>query len=73
MGIITAVGAKDPSDPTWETDAEIKAYRDFIKEYLRGGDPTNALPALDMRPESCLPKRFAAAVTISPASTSSMW
>jgi hypothetical protein len=45
MGIITAAGAKDPSDPTWGTDAEIKAYRDFIKEYLPDGDPTNGLVA----------------------------
>ncbi len=38
-GVISTAFAKDPFDPAWADDAEVKAYQDWVKTYLTQGNP----------------------------------
>ncbi|HZP85573.1 MAG TPA: ABC transporter substrate-binding protein [Burkholderiales bacterium] len=38
VGLITALYAKDPTDPQWEKDAGMQHWREFMAKYLPGGD-----------------------------------
>ncbi|HKS20427.1 MAG TPA: ABC transporter substrate-binding protein [Bradyrhizobium sp.] len=38
-GLISTAYAKDPADPKWETDADVRAYLAWAKEYLPQKDP----------------------------------
>ena len=38
-GLISAAFAKDPFDPAWTDDAEVKAFLDWEKAYLTQGNP----------------------------------
>jgi branched-chain amino acid transport system substrate-binding protein len=38
-GIISAIYAKDPTDPQWKTDAGMKDYFAFMKKYYPEGNP----------------------------------
>jgi branched-chain amino acid transport system substrate-binding protein len=42
IGLVTVQG-KEPSDPEWANDPDIKAYRDFMKKYLPAADPNDVL------------------------------
>jgi branched-chain amino acid transport system substrate-binding protein len=42
MGVISAIG-KDPSNPQWADDPDVKKYRDFMRKYDADGDPDNIL------------------------------
>ncbi|HXZ01637.1 MAG TPA: ABC transporter substrate-binding protein [Stellaceae bacterium] len=37
-GIISAAFEKDPSDPQWAEDADVRAFRDWMKRYYPAGD-----------------------------------
>jgi len=37
-GIVTGVYLKDPTDPKWDKDPEMKAFRDFMKAYNSSAD-----------------------------------
>jgi len=41
IGVIVGTTNKDPTDPKWNDDAGIKAYRAFFGKYLAGSDITN--------------------------------
>ena len=43
LGLVTSVFVKDPSDPTWRDDAELKAWAAFMDRYNPAGDKTNPL------------------------------
>jgi len=38
IGMITAGFLKDPNDPTWENDAGMNEWRDFMAKYMPGAD-----------------------------------
>jgi branched-chain amino acid transport system substrate-binding protein len=38
QGIITGLWLKDPTDKQWETDAEIKTWREWMNKYVPGGN-----------------------------------
>ena len=42
-GIISAAFEKDPSDPQWAEDADIRDYRAWMKRYYPAGDPDDLL------------------------------
>jgi branched-chain amino acid transport system substrate-binding protein len=42
IGVVTT-GAKDPSDPQWADDPDVKAYREFMQKYLPAADPDDVL------------------------------
>jgi branched-chain amino acid transport system substrate-binding protein len=37
-GIVTATYYKDPTDPTWDKDSGMQAYKAFFKKYIPSGD-----------------------------------
>jgi branched-chain amino acid transport system substrate-binding protein len=39
--VIVGTTNKDPTDPTWDNDEGIKAYRAFFEKYLPGADISN--------------------------------
>jgi ABC-type branched-subunit amino acid transport system substrate-binding protein len=41
VGVIVGTTNKDPSDPTWDNDEGMKAYRAFFEKYLPGADISN--------------------------------
>lgn len=41
IGLVTAVTAKTPSDPQWETSPDMKDYLAFMKEWNAGADPND--------------------------------
>ena len=41
IGVIVGTTNKDPTDPSWDNDAAIKAYRAFFEKYLPGADISN--------------------------------
>jgi branched-chain amino acid transport system substrate-binding protein len=41
VGVIVGTTNKDPSDPNWNNDEGIKAYRAFFEKYLPGADISN--------------------------------
>src|ERR1700730_9197505 len=41
VGVIVGTTNKDPTDPTWDNDEGIKAYRGFFAKYLPGADISN--------------------------------
>jgi branched-chain amino acid transport system substrate-binding protein len=41
VGVVTAEFLKEPGDPTWQDDAEVRAYLDFMKSYNPGVDPND--------------------------------
>ena len=43
IGVITAVGGKDPVDPQWNDDPGMTDYRAFMKKYYPEGDPDDNL------------------------------
>jgi branched-chain amino acid transport system substrate-binding protein len=42
IGLVTVQG-KDPSDPEWADDPDLKAYRAFMQKYLPAADPNDVL------------------------------
>jgi ABC-type branched-subunit amino acid transport system substrate-binding protein len=38
VGVVTAEFLKEPVDPTWQDDQEVRAYIDFMKNYNPGAD-----------------------------------
>ena len=36
IGVLTAIWRKEPSDPKWENDPEMKDYRAFMKQWAPG-------------------------------------
>jgi branched-chain amino acid transport system substrate-binding protein len=38
VGVVTAEFLKEPGDPTWRDDQEVRAYIDFMKNYNPGAD-----------------------------------
>jgi len=42
-GLISTAYAKDPFDPTWANDADVKTYLDWAKQNLTQGNPRDAL------------------------------
>jgi branched-chain amino acid transport system substrate-binding protein len=41
VGVIVGTTNKDPTDPRWDNDEGIKAYRAFFEKYLPGADISN--------------------------------
>jgi branched-chain amino acid transport system substrate-binding protein len=41
VGVITAEFLKEPGDPAWQDDPEVRAYVDFMKTYNPGADPND--------------------------------
>jgi branched-chain amino acid transport system substrate-binding protein len=41
VGVITAEFLKEPGDPAWQDDPEVRAYIDFIKKYNPAADPND--------------------------------
>jgi branched-chain amino acid transport system substrate-binding protein len=41
VGVITAEFLKEPGDPAWQDDSEVRAYVDFMKNYNPGADPND--------------------------------
>ena len=41
IGIVTASAYKDPSDPRWQNDDDMKAYTAFMAKYMPKSDPAN--------------------------------
>ena len=41
VGIISAAYMKDPNDPTWNSDAGMNEWRDFMAKYMPGADTTD--------------------------------
>jgi ABC-type branched-subunit amino acid transport system substrate-binding protein len=41
VGVIVGTTNKDPTDPMWENDEGMKAYRAFFEKYLPGADISN--------------------------------
>ena len=41
IGVIAGTGGKDPTDPKWENDEGVKAYKAFFDKYLPGADYQN--------------------------------
>ena len=42
VGVMTALVVKDPSDPTWQNDADYKEYVAWMKKYYPNGDISNS-------------------------------
>jgi ABC-type branched-subunit amino acid transport system substrate-binding protein len=42
-GLITALYYKDPTDPQWDNDAAMKAWREWIKKYYPDGNLADSL------------------------------
>jgi branched-chain amino acid transport system substrate-binding protein len=42
VGVISSAYGKDPTDPAWESDAGMLAWRTFMKKYYADGDLTDA-------------------------------
>jgi branched-chain amino acid transport system substrate-binding protein len=45
IGVMTAAVIKDPSDPTWQNDADYKAWLAWMKKYQPKGDIENSVYA----------------------------
>ena len=45
VGVMTAAVIKDPSDPTWQNDADYKAWLAWMKKYQPKGDVENSANA----------------------------
>ena len=43
IGMITALYAKDPTDPTWKNDAGMNEWRDFMAKYMPGADTSDII------------------------------
>jgi branched-chain amino acid transport system substrate-binding protein len=43
-GVLTAVYGKDPTDPMWKDDPEMKAWLAFMDKYYPDGDKTSSFP-----------------------------
>jgi branched-chain amino acid transport system substrate-binding protein len=41
IGVVTAEFLKEPGDPEWKDDPEVRAYLDFMKKYNPGADPSD--------------------------------
>jgi len=41
VGVVTSEFLKEPGDPVWQTDPEVRAYLDFMKKYNPGTDPND--------------------------------
>jgi ABC-type branched-subunit amino acid transport system substrate-binding protein len=41
VGVVTAEFLKEPGDPAWQNDPEVRAYFDFMKNYNPGVDPND--------------------------------
>ncbi|HJS86458.1 MAG TPA: ABC transporter substrate-binding protein [Acetobacteraceae bacterium] len=42
VGIITTLYLKDPADPSWDNDAGMQGFKQFMAKYVPGGDITDA-------------------------------
>ncbi|MBT2369125.1 ABC transporter substrate-binding protein [Streptomyces sp. ISL-10] len=56
QGLVSATYFKDPADPQWADDAEMKAYKDALRKYAPGSDPTNQYNAYGWAVASSLHK-----------------
>ncbi|CAL9675240.1 hypothetical protein SUDANB105_07829 [Streptomyces sp. enrichment culture] len=56
QGVVSATYFKDPADPQWADDAEMKAYNDAMEKYAPDADPTNQLSAYGWAAASSLHK-----------------
>ena len=58
-GLVTTQFLKQPGDPAWANDDEVKAYKDFLKKYAPSANPDDYsvlvaymnVHAIDARPE----------------------
>jgi branched-chain amino acid transport system substrate-binding protein len=41
IGVVTAEFLKEPGDPAWQDDPDVRAYLDFMKKYNPGVDPND--------------------------------
>ncbi len=41
IGVVTAEFLKEPGDPAWQDDPEVRAYAEFMKNYNPGTDPND--------------------------------
>ncbi len=41
VGVVTAEFLKEPGDPVWQNDPEVRGYLDFMKNYNPGVDPND--------------------------------
>jgi ABC-type branched-subunit amino acid transport system substrate-binding protein len=41
VGVVTAEFLKEPGDPVWQNDPEVRAYLEFMKDYNSGSDPND--------------------------------
>ena len=57
VGVITAEFLKEPGDPAWQDNPEVRAYVDFMKTSNPGVDPNDwsNVIAYYRRPPSCRP------------------
>ncbi len=42
IGMLSTAYVKDPTDPSWQDDADMKEWRAFMAKYLPSGDTTDA-------------------------------
>ncbi len=42
VGVVTALVTKDPTDPSFQNDADYKAYMEWMKKYYPAGDPASS-------------------------------
>ncbi|MFD0901880.1 ABC transporter substrate-binding protein [Actinomadura sediminis] len=60
QGIVSAAFLKDPSDPQWADDPEMKLYEEKLAKYAPGLDPTNAFYSLGWASASAMEKALGA-------------
>ncbi|MFE9020706.1 ABC transporter substrate-binding protein [Streptomyces sp. NPDC007808] len=56
QGVVSATYFKDPADPQWADDAEMKAYKEALRTYAPDADPTNQFHAYGWAAASSLHK-----------------
>ncbi|MGW2830993.1 ABC transporter substrate-binding protein [Streptomyces sp. NPDC001286] len=56
QGVVSATYFKDPADPQWADDQEMKAYQDALHKYAPGSDPANQFNAYGWAVASSLHK-----------------
>lgn len=61
QGVVSSTYYKDPVDPQWEDDAEMKLYKEKMKQYAPGADPSIAYHAFGWAVASSFHKTMEAA------------
>ncbi|MEU8986226.1 ABC transporter substrate-binding protein [Streptomyces sp. NPDC048558] len=56
QGVVSATYFKDPADPQWADDAEMKTYQEALRKYAPGSDPANQFNAYGWAAASSLHK-----------------